>query len=467
MNFNDLFSMLIDMTDSSIADVARNIAYDRSYVSKWYNHKIFPSIEAWDEISPQLADYFSEKMQPEHFMKIAAKSPRIKVERDSVSKNRLLKSLLDDAFNTSYLEAYPRENIFASSNISSMLNGPEELISFMFDVIDKGTTNENITKDIYFQGDVLDALTPEMIDVLEFPYTSNNDYRFHFVTNSHFYNYRDESVRKVHKFFRLTSQLSFLELIPYINDGVQDFQCAFDEFYYTYGTPVSSGKDFKIFITQNTDVFEKGKRKLKKNFAQLSPLIEAEPSLENFTGWLKQNPAGNRALLYMPALSIYLAGQTLSEKLLANKIISQSDYDIWQVLSALLQAANQQNVVFIIPESGIKRVMQEGLVKTCEGLIRLTGEYKSAYIAEMQALLDEKKAKDELCIIPGGVPNAGRLPLNAIYSDGKTSLYLQTNQINAYGSGRFFYKIKDIALSDIVHRYLSELRFIEKNNFSL
>lgn len=468
MNFNDLFSMLMDMTDSTIADVARNIAYDRSYVSKWYNHKGIPSIEAWDNISPQLADYFSKKMQTEHFMKIATKSPRIKTGRDLVSDKKLLKSLLDDAFNTSYLDANPIENLFTTSSVSSMLNGPEELISFMFDVIDKETTNKEITKDIYFQGDIFNALTPEMIDFLTFLYTSNNNYRLHFVTDSHFLiNYKNESIKKVHKFFRLTSQLPFLELIPYISDDVQDFQCAFDEVFYIYGTAVSSGNDFKIFITQNPDIFEKGKRKLKNNFSKLTPLIEVEPSIENFFQWLNQKPADNKALLYIPALSIYLAGQNLCEKLYANNIISQSDYDIWKILSILHQKANRQNVIFLIPESGINRVLKEGLVKTCEGLIQLKAEYKSAYITEMKALFDAKKAKKEFYMIPDKTPNIRRLPLISIYSDGITSLYLQTGQINAYNTGRFFYKIKDVSLSDVIHRYLKELLFIENNNFRL
>ena len=78
MDFNKFFCMLVDMTDSSIADIARTISYDRSYVSKWYNGKVVPSIESWDEISPKLAAYFSKKMQDHHYAKIATTNPRVK-----------------------------------------------------------------------------------------------------------------------------------------------------------------------------------------------------------------------------------------------------------------------------------------------------------------------------------------------------------------------------------------------------
>ena len=70
-------------------------------------------------------------------------------------------------------------------------------------------------------------------------------------------------------------------------------------------------------------------------------------------------------------------------------------------------------------------------------------------------------------MIPNQIQNSDRLPLNGIYSDSVTAFYLQTNQINAFVTGQFFYKINDLALSDIVYRYLGELRFIENNNFVL
>ena len=82
MDFNKFFCMLVDMTDSSIADIARTISYDRSYVSKWYNGKVVPSIESWDEISPKLAAYFSKKMQDHHTLK---SRQRTLVSKPSVS----------------------------------------------------------------------------------------------------------------------------------------------------------------------------------------------------------------------------------------------------------------------------------------------------------------------------------------------------------------------------------------------
>ncbi|HHU53214.1 MAG TPA: helix-turn-helix transcriptional regulator [Clostridiaceae bacterium] len=468
MDFNDLFCRLVDMTDSTITDIARIIAYDRSYISKWYNGKALPSAEVWDEISPQLADYFSEKMSEEHFTELAINNPRIKTERTTASDRQLLKSLLDDAFNTSYLDTYPKEYFFNASNISLMLNGPDEFISFMFDVIDKAATSAEVTKDIYFQGDVFNALTPERIDALKFPYTSNNNFRLHFVTDSSLLkNYRNESIKKIHKFFRLTSQLSFLEFIPYIRDDVQDFQCALDEVFYLYGTVVSPDNDFKIFITHNPHIFEKGKRKLEEYFSNIPPLIELEPSTDKFLQWANQEQTENKGFFYLPALPLYWAGQDLRERLYAKKLISRLDYEVWQDISDLSQGEIIQKAVILIPEFGIERVMQEGVVRTSEGFLRLNDQDRLAYNAEIRIMLEERKAKGIFYMIPNQIQNSDRLPLNGIYSDGVTAFYLQTNQINAFVTGQFFYKINDLALSDIVYRYLGELRFIENNNFVL
>ncbi|NLJ71125.1 MAG: hypothetical protein GX328_06655 [Clostridiaceae bacterium] len=471
MDFNYFFCMLVDMTDSSIAEIARTISYDRSYVSKWYNDKALPSISAWDDISPKLAALFSEKLRKEHYEKIAQKVPRVKTERASLSDQELLKSLLDDAFKTSYLQTYQKEDSLAASNISIMINGFEEFMAFVVDIIDKGLTNEEITKNIYFQYDLFDFLTSEIIDSMVFPYTSNNNYRLHFTVNSRFLNnYGNELIKKLHNFFRLTSQLPFMELIPYKSDDLKEFQCAFDETYYSYGANISSGNNFKIFITKNPNIYEKGRRKLKKFFSELFQLITVEPSTENFLYWLNQEHQGqveNSGIFFLPVLPLYWGGWDLREKLYTENLISQADYDVWQVGLDLSIQEKIQKSTFLITESGINRVMHKGQVKTCEGFLQLNAEDRSTYIAEIQILLEEKKAKDELYVIPNDMANINRLPTNVIYSDGITAFYLQNNQVNAYKTGRLFYKINDITLADFVYRYLTELHFIETNDFVL
>ena len=230
----------------------------------------------------------------------------------------------------------------------------------MFDVIDKATSAE-VTR--YLFSEMSYALTPEL-DALKFPYTSNNNLRTEFVTDS-LVKYEMNQSRKF-KFFRLTSQLSFLEFIPYIRDDVQDFQCALDEVFYLYGTVVSPDNDFKIFITHNPHIFEKGKRKLEEYFSNIPPLIELEPSTDKFLQWANQEQTENKGFFYLPALPLYWAGQDLRERLYAKKLISRLDYEVWQDISDLSQGEIIQKAVILIPEFGIERVMQEGVVRTSE-----------------------------------------------------------------------------------------------------
>lgn len=327
MDFFDFFCMLVDITDSPIADIAKTISYDRSYVSKWYNRKTLPSVEAWPELSPKLSAYFSERMKEEHYTEIAIKFPRVKTERNFVSAKGLLKSLLDDAFNTSILSFYSCDKMFAAPNISLILNSFEEFLPVMIDIIERGTTSEVVTKNIYFQWDILNALTPELIDGMRLPFTSNNNYRLHFIMSSEILsNYRNEATKVVHKFFRLVSQMPFLELIPYLSDDISDFQCFLDESFHAYGTAVPPGKDLKIFVTQHPYVFEKNRKRIEEFFSKAPQLVESETSAKRFLHWLNQSYSEKQGFLYLPSLPLHWASQELCKKMLAAKHVSQTDY---------------------------------------------------------------------------------------------------------------------------------------------
>ena len=169
----------------------------------------------------------------------------------------------------------------------------------------------------------------------------------------------------------------------------------------------------------------------------------------------------------MPSLPLYWGGRELCEKLYANKLIAESDYEVCRILSDLNKREKLRRSTLLVPESGVHRVMQDGLFTTSEGFLQLTNDDRLAYIDTIQAFLEEKKSNGEFFVIPNHIPNIDRLPTNIIYSDGVSAFYLRANQIDAYNGGRFFYKIHNGALANIVHCYLAELRFIENNDFLL
>ncbi|MDI9471232.1 MAG: hypothetical protein QM296_13685 [Bacillota bacterium] len=468
MNFGDFFRLLMDMTRSSISDLARTIAYDRSYVSKWYNDKLLPSMETWSEVRPQLARYFSEKMAETDFYELAELFPRLKVERFAFSDMDLLQSLLDDALKTSYLEVYPREEMLPAANVSMSMDGIHEFMAYLIDTLDRETTSMEITRDIHIHGAMLDEITAEFLDNLHFLYTSNNKYRFHFTVDSTFLaNEGNLSLRKLHYFFRLVSLLPFAEFVPYLHDELAGFRCVFENIFFAYATPSAFEGVPKVFVTQHPQVLAKGKRKLEEIFTGLPCLIRMEPSIEGFSHWLSQEEPLRRPLFYLPVMPLHLAGPGLRDLLHAKRRISQADYDIWPQQTALGGEEKIRHATLLIPETAIESTTEEGLVKCSEGYLRLEGEELAAYRADMTKHLEAKEAHGELLLIPGKAANSSRLPRTAIYSDGRTAFYLPMNQIHAYLRKRLFYPVVHPALAEVIHSYLTELCSLSCNHFDL
>ena len=58
-NFSETLKYLINITDSKIVDIADELGYDNSYISKWINDKNIPAQGISPEVIDQLAEFFT------------------------------------------------------------------------------------------------------------------------------------------------------------------------------------------------------------------------------------------------------------------------------------------------------------------------------------------------------------------------------------------------------------------------
>lgn len=466
MDFFQLFQLLVDMTDSSLADIARSIAYDRSYVSKWYNQKALPAQESWAEISDRLADYFANKMTREDFDRLAQANALVRSSYIHHGATVTLKSFLDDAYKL--LRSQGAADIILPQGLSIMVEGAEETIHMLYQLIESNASMEEVDRQAYFTGDIFDALTSETIDALRFPYTSPTTYTFHYISDEASLSPTSQaSIQKAHHYFRLAAQLPFIQFTPYVTALPKDFQICLEDTLAAYGTSHPSTRpDFKLFLTTDPHLGQGVQSQLVSFFQDKTPAIHQPTSLEDFYKSIEKSAAPEKPFLYIPTPSLFWARDDLRQSLHESGILDDQDNRLWQTLRSVLQEA-VETALFIIPEEGLEAALNQGLVKVYKGYLQLEGQDKEAYVQDTLAFIEKKKAASECFIIPKTTPGYDRLPQSAIYSDGDLSFYNQPDLTGGFQTQVLFYLFRDEAFSQTVYLYLQKLANLEKEPFSL
>lgn len=115
MNFSNIFSKLIEMSDIKGKELSERIGYDESYISKWATGKLLPSTRNYEELIHALADVFTEKIwydrKEKELLKLIERKLPLQTEE---SVNYVIYRLLLNSFHTDKAidgSAYP-ENTF-------------------------------------------------------------------------------------------------------------------------------------------------------------------------------------------------------------------------------------------------------------------------------------------------------------------------------------------------------------------
>lgn len=466
MDFFDLFRFLVDMTGSSLADIARSIVYDRSYISKWYNRKALPAQESWEEICQKLADYFVNKMTAREFNLLAESNPLVKIAFLKDGARATLMSILGDAYSTS--RSQDVLDIILPEGVSLMLEGSSEIVHMLYQMIDGDASTESGEKQFYFSGDIMQALTPEIIDELRFPYTSNMEFGFHYIYDAKRLSPSSpEALQRAHHFFRLAAQLPFIHFVPYIDTVQGVFQFCFEDILAAYGNKQpTTDPDFKIFITQDMYVGSRILAQLTSLFSQKQPAVQLEMEDTTLRQVIETSKSPHKANLYMQHLPLYWSGDELRQKLYAEGAISQEDNDGWKAFIDMKPVSKLENAVFIMPQAQLDLALN-GVIKLSAGHLHLEGDNKTAYVRNIRQMIAEKEAQGEFVVIPKDLPGSDRLPECIIYSDGQVSFYLQPNRLASDNALRFVYSFKESLLAETVYHYLQALGKLEAGHFTL
>lgn len=98
-NFSETLKYLISLTDSKIADIADELGYDNSYISKWINDKNIPAQGISAEVIDQLGEFFTRAIVQKDLEKglEGLTERKVPVYGDG-NKRQILVSCLEDSY---------------------------------------------------------------------------------------------------------------------------------------------------------------------------------------------------------------------------------------------------------------------------------------------------------------------------------------------------------------------------------
>lgn len=464
MDFFDVFCLLVDMTGSTLSDIARSIAYDRSYVSKWYNRKEVPFSDSWDDIAGRLVAYFVPLLQEKHYVRLIEDHPRIKEARKFYPDRLVLRSLLDDAYKLHFQRQDQEDSI--PPGTAQMFSGSEAIIQALVRTFDRLATTEKKCYQGYFKGDALDAIYPELLDNLIINYTSNVDWNFHFAMNCEGVDPEGpESFNRLQLFFRLNSAYSFMTWRPYASGTIPETKIWLEGDLAGYGTQISKGPEFKFFSFKDQALASTVHRELLDYFQTSKPLVVKEKDLDFLTSDSSHEPQKD-PLFYHYYLPVSWAGEDFLDQLWQEGLLNDAHYRACKAMCQIFSQPPLSEANHLVVNRGYKEAYEQGWVNICGDILQLKGRLLENYLDRASQQIAQFKASGNWTTISDRVPNLHRLPKMSIYSDQARSFYAcykcQDGEFASIPIYRF-----ESPLSQHVYHYLSNIKLLEPWSFIL
>lgn len=346
----------MDLTDATITEIAQAISFDRSYVSKWYNGKLIPVEESWEVVIVSLSEFFAGKMDKEGVKHFKNHKDSIEFSLAESSLSQVIKSFLEDGYYISSRTQKKAQDDIKLNYMGMIASGANDFIDLLFRQISSQVGNENSQYSIYHDEDIIDALDNDMVDRLVSPYTSDEYYLYKFMTDIERLDpSKIEDIYFIHKYFRLVSQMPFMEFQLYDNHSqrseigrfvIEDYLCG-------YTTDISASNDFNIFLLRDDERIKESYRFLSEKFDKSYQAFKPCKKIEQVVDQMKNSPSQDRPCLYISIISAYMGNLDLREEMRQEGLLEDRDYKIWEVLNQLISSPRMNNADIIITEEAL------------------------------------------------------------------------------------------------------------------
>lgn len=307
MEFGDILSLILEVTNTSISELAKNLSYDRSYISKWVNNKELPGISSWEDVKKDILASLKDKVSRLEIEKLAIQIPLIK--QGGLGENDL--DTIAYILSYAYDQSLSRQEFSQASEaeIVKMLEREKDVREYIINALTQEIHKVDESGLIYFTGNIIRVFDDETMESFHMSLGTSQYVRIKFSTKA-FEKVKDkkqERLALVHKYFRLISMLSYLRFELYdvnIHEGDMGLMLS-ENFFYGWGFDLVDDMPTTVFITENKEAIDKNLAILEEEFSEDRVVFRVNEDYEAYLAKLDGTRSKKQAYIYPGPLYLH------------------------------------------------------------------------------------------------------------------------------------------------------------------
>lgn len=330
MNFGSLLSFLISIANSSISELAADLSYDRSYISKWVNNKELPTHQKWEELHKNLVEFFDMRISELAIEKLILQYPVLKIQSLKKTKRDLISYSLD----FSYESTEGMLGVFDGQESDTVLfiNGRRKIEDFIIKLLTKEIHRVTDPGTLYFKGDLVSLISDETLDNFHIGLISPQTFSLNFSTSNFLDELTDKKTRiqLINKYFRLISQFSYIKLELYWpkNQNKEMVELAAKNILYGWGFEVENDVPKLAFISYDPKQIERRNSNMAKDFNDEEKVFAIEENMKSIISSLNYINSMAKPKIYIPRLFIFMGPDRLRKDLYEKRYINKYENEI-------------------------------------------------------------------------------------------------------------------------------------------
>lgn len=467
MQFSTLLTELIEITEISHIDLAKQIDYHNSNISKWVSGSRLPSAKGLDTLIGSLADSFSRSIyENKRFDDLQALSHRPVLLSDHASVRSVIHSLLVDAYeHTKPFSVAPIMEQKESCHTLA-ITGHDEIIAFTMSLIDELVHSADKDLELLLSFDPFILKMPETITDFDLTVTKNVDIQLRATISSHtFPSKPSDYFDTLFNFLIRTAPLDIQLYDRNQTDGINCLICK-DHFACYYVIDESNTSSL-MFYSNDPEVIQYTYNQVAPIFDSSKLLLQPvdEPDFEYMLSKGFSSSSTNALFASSSRNGFYLTDAIIHSLAQREAISKEAANEIRRIREESDRIIQDEQIRFIHSEAMIRDFYRHGEIQVANHRIFLTEGERKEYLKNFADQLDQNAGLEVTLLqdrlIPFTRENAQYSILHFLHRT-----YLKKDIALAKNGSPAYYAILSPEIAERISKVLLDLSQMSDTNYS-
>lgn len=467
MQFSSLFSALIELTNVSHKTLSERTEYHNSYISKWANGSRLPTSKGISELLSKVADCFADAIEEEHLyngLQDLSMRPVLLSDWDTVYS--AVYSLLEDSY------VFSRQMQEANSTKTDALKqtfaiyGHEKVTRFTLDLLNNLVQSTKEDVEVWMSFDPTLLSMPESIASYDMTITRDVQVDVKVMVNCGAFADRPEPYFQT--LLNLLLRTAPYEMQMFDCDPQQEINCilCLDRFACFYLTD-EVGQVMVMYYTNEPEIVDFYKQMIAPIFSE-EKRVTQPLSIVEYREVLHEVAEGKRAELIFGTTCVngfFLTEEILDLAVARDEISTEAKDDILQLLSLIDSIHENNDILYMLPESFIRDFARLGEVQFGMHRFFLNKQERALFLNRFSEIITKYPNSRALLLHDHMTPFGRKNTQYSIFKmDDK--VYLKKDLAVAKNGSSAYYAILSPEIAERISKVLLDLSQMSDTNYS-